>query len=456
MPPAAAEAIAAADRELVGASEPVEVTGGIELADGRHVFRALRGPLFSTDGSPRGHFGLVRDVTEEDRHQTYLGIQHQISERLVEAPPLDQLPNVILNELIEAKDVQWVAYWSKTAQPGMFRCLAIVGDGVPVEVGDEREIGGWREGFHVSWREPRGAATGPTALIPAPPDGVAMVAYRSRVPDPETIEAVFKPTMLMVSNYIERTMLAQESERTKNEFFGLISHELRTPLTSIIGYTELLEEIEAESLSPRAQKFIEVIDRNARRELRLVQDLLLLVRLEGGSFTLEREATDLAALVDQSCEIVRPQAEARSVAVSAELEPTGELWIDPQRIGQAVDNLLTNAVKFSNANSTVHVSLALRDDVAVIEVEDEGIGVPAEEVGRLFDRLFRASGAISQQIQGTGLGLTIVKSVVEAHEGSVSVESQEGVGTKFTIELPLLRPPRSRTGMDARDKEERV
>ncbi len=143
-----------------------------------------------------------------------------------------------------------------------------------------------------------------------------MVAYRSRVPDPETIEAVFKPTMLMVSNYIERTLLAQESERTKNDFFGLISHELRTPLTSIIGYTELLEEIEAESLSPRAQKFIEVIDRNARRELRLVQDLLLLVRLEGGSFTLEREATDLAALVEQSCEIVRPQAEARGVAVS--------------------------------------------------------------------------------------------------------------------------------------------
>jgi PAS domain S-box-containing protein len=456
LPREAAEVVLEADRQLEGVIEPVETTGGVELADGYHVFRALRGPLFSADGSMRGHFGLVRDVTEEHRHESYLRIQHQIAERLVTAPTLDELPDMILSELVRAKDVQWAAYWSKRSKPGHFRCVAVVGDDPPIRVGEERELGGVPEGWHVGWREPRGEAKGPTALIPAPPAGVAMVGYRSRVPDPETIEAVFKPTMLMVANYVERTLLAEETERTKNDFFGLISHELRTPLTSIIGYTELLEEIESEALSSQAKGFIDVIDRNARRELRLVQDLLLLVRLEGGGFTLERDATDLRALVEHSCQIVRPQAEAKGVRIVVDLGETGELWVDPHRIGQAVDNLLTNAIKFSDADDEIEVRIEIAGEEVVIEVADQGIGVPEHEVGRLFERLYRASSAVDRQIQGTGLGLTIVKSVVEAHGGSVSVASEENVGTKVSIRLPLVRRPGMEVGMEIPDKEERV
>ncbi len=268
-----------------------------------------------------------------------------------------------------------------------------------------------------------------------------MIAYTGEVPDPETIDRIFKPTILMLDGYVERTRLRKETERTQNEFFGMISHELRTPLTSIIGYADLLAELERDSMSERAQQFVEVISRNAHRELRLVQDLLLLVRLEAGTFSLERDVGDLRAIVEQSCEAVRPQAGRGDIGLDVSLADTGEIWGDAHRLGQAVDNLLTNAVKFSEPGDVVHVRLEADGEHASIEVEDEGIGVAEEEVDKLFDRLFRASSAVSNQIQGTGLGLTIVKSVIEAHGGKVSVRSRSGEGTCFRIELPLTRPP---------------
>jgi signal transduction histidine kinase len=141
------------------------------------------------------------------------------------------------------------------------------------------------------------------------------------------------------------------------------------------------------------------------------------------------------------------------VKIESTLDETGPLWIDPHRIGQAVDNLLTNAIKFSDAGTVVHVRLNAEGETATIEVEDEGMGVSPEELKRLFDRLFRTRSAVESQIQGTGLGLTIVKSVVEAHEGSVSVRSVEGQGTTFSIELPVQRPPKAEMSLAASGEE---
>ena len=135
------------------------------------------------------------------------------------------------------------------------------------------------------------------------------------------------------------------------------------------------------------------------------------------------------------------------------LDETGDVWADSHRIGQAVDNLLTNAVKFSESGDTVRVALEAGAEGFALEVEDEGIGVAADEVDKLFDRLFRASSAVSNQIQGTGLGLTIVKSVIEAHGGTISVRSEEGQGTCFRLELPrLTRPQAAPAGETAREK----
>jgi PAS domain S-box-containing protein len=436
-----------------GATANPAVSGRVDrvsFPDGDRVFRSVTGPVYVKETGRQGIFVMSQDITTERRRETYNRIQQRIAERLVAGPAIGQLPPIVLDELVSVHEISWGAYWHRDEE-GVFHCLTVRGENPEVAVGDRREGLEMPGPFRLSWREPRGDRGGPTALVPVGPDGVAMVAYCSPVDDTEEIARIFKPTILLLDGYVERTRLAKEAERTKNEFFGLVSHELRTPLTSIIGYAELLGETEA--LSEQAGRFVEVIERNARRELRLVQDLLLLVRLEGGSFVLEREATDLQALVEGSCDIVRPQADLAGVKIESTLDETGPLWIDPHRIGQAVDNLLTNAIKFSDAGTVVHVRLNAEGETATIEVEDEGMGVSPEELKRLFDRLFRTRSAVESQIQGTGLGLTIVKSVVEAHEGSVSVRSVEGQGTTFSIELPVQRPPKAEMSLAASGEE---
>ncbi len=414
----------------------------IRFEDGEHVFRSVTGPVKLPGRDARGIFVLSQDITSEHRRNTWMQVQHRITEGLVKRPPIEELPAMILDQICHVEDVEWGAYWHR-GRHGSYRCLAVDGEAPPFTPGELRELSDMPHGFHVRWRDPRGDRRGPTALVPVTEDGVAMVAYRGKVPDQDTIEQIFRPAMLMVAAYVERTKLAAEAERTKNDFFGLISHELRTPLTSIIGYSELLSELEGDALSEQAQKFVEVITRNAHRELRLVQDLLLLVRLDAGTFSLESEAVDLNAIVAQSCEAVRPQAERAGVELRLSLDETGEVWADSHRIGQAVDNLLTNAIKFSERGDSVRVALEARPDGFALEVEDEGIGVAADEVDKLFDRLFRATSAVSNQVQGTGLGLTIVKSVVEAHGGTISVRSEEGEGTCFRLELPRLARPQA-------------
>jgi PAS domain S-box-containing protein len=230
----------------------------------------------------------------------------------------------------------------------------------------------------------------------------------------------------------------EEAERAKDEFFGLISHELRTPLTAVIGYADMLAKAEAGNLSDRGQKMVEVISRNAERQMRLVRDLLLLAKIETGDFELQPKTLDLAELARQAVEAAQPAAEAAGLELrlraDGELRP---LTGDPDRIGQAIDNLLTNAIKFTPEGGAVTLCAATDGERALIEVEDSGTGIPLEEQGLLFDRSYRASGATENNVPGSGLGLTIVKAIAEAHGGSAAVESEPGHGSTFRLEFPL-------------------
>ena len=244
----------------------------------------------------------------------------------------------------------------------------------------------------------------------------------------------------MIARDVTEERRAQaEIERAKQEFFGSVSHELRTPLTSIIAYTELLEDFDAENLSDEGRKALEVIDRNAQRELRLVGDMLLVTRIQEGGFSLQLDDVDLALVIEDSVDAARRPAESAGVELRVEVDAENlpELTGDPQRLGQAVDNLLSNAIKFTPRGGWIAVRLHRRGDNAIIEVEDSGLGIPKEEQRRLFDRLYRASSALQHQIPGVGIGLSIVKAITEAHGGLVKVESEEGTGTKFTLEIPL-------------------
>jgi signal transduction histidine kinase/CHASE3 domain sensor protein len=229
----------------------------------------------------------------------------------------------------------------------------------------------------------------------------------------------------------------RESERLKDEFVATVSHELRTPLTSIIGYLELVLAGEAGELSPEQERFLTVADRNAARLLRLVGDLLFVAQLEAGKLGLEPEEIALAELVAESVAEKRPLAQDRGLDLALQTARVGPLWADRARIVQVLDNLLSNAVKFTQPGGRIVVRVREEERRAVIEVADTGIGIPELEREQLFQRFFRASGASDRAIPGSGLGLAITKAIVEAHGGTISVDSVEGHGSTFRVELPL-------------------
>jgi signal transduction histidine kinase len=228
-----------------------------------------------------------------------------------------------------------------------------------------------------------------------------------------------------------------ELDRLKDEFLSLVSHELRTPLTSIRGYLDLVLDEEAGELNPEQRRFLQAVERNSGRLLRLVGDLLFVAQADAGRLSLERAKVDLAELAAHCVEGAAPAASEKSVTLVLMANPVPALVGDRGRLAQVLDNLVSNALKFTPAGGTVEVRTFSEGEAVILEVEDTGIGIPAADQPRLFERFFRSSVADDQAIPGTGLGLAIVKAIVEAHAGLISIESREGKGTTFRIDLPL-------------------
>jgi signal transduction histidine kinase len=234
----------------------------------------------------------------------------------------------------------------------------------------------------------------------------------------------------------EQNERLREVDRMKDEFVSLVSHELRTPLTSIRGYVELLLD-EGDSLTTEQQKFLKVVDRNSVRLLELVGDLLLLAQIDAGRFELELDEVDLFEVVKESIEACRPIADAREVELVASIGPLPPLLGDRARLSQVLDNLVSNALKFTPSGGRVNVTLTAGAESALLEVADTGLGIAADEQPLLFKRFFRSSQATQHAIPGTGLGLTITKAIVERHNGRISLESEVDVGTTVRVEIPL-------------------
>ena len=244
---------------------------------------------------------------------------------------------------------------------------------------------------------------------------------------------------------------AERANRLKDEFVAMLSHELRTPLTPILGWTELLQRAPADAELVR--KGLVVIERNTRAQSQLVSDLLDVSRIIAGKLRLDMQPVDLASVVRAAVETLSGAAEANAVQIRLSLDGTIDRTVgDPARLQQVVWNLMTNAVKFTPARGHIDVTLRRAVSTAEIVVTDSGIGIEPEFLSNLFERFSQAESSVNRRFGGLGLGLSIVRELVQMHGGTVTAESAgEGRGASFTVRLPIIAPETPSAGHRAYD-----
>ncbi len=230
-------------------------------------------------------------------------------------------------------------------------------------------------------------------------------------------------------------------EKVRQDFVANVSHELRTPLTAIRGYTEALRDGAIEDTA-QAQQFLEVIERHTRRMDKIVADLLLLAEVESSEPSWREELFSPGEVVRAGVDSVQRQADLKRQEVRVEVRPPlPPLHGDGQKIHQVVVNLLQNAINYTPEGGRIEVEARATERGVEISVSDTGIGIPEEDLPRIFERFYRVDKGRSRELGGTGLGLSIVKHIVEAHAGHVRVQSTPGKGSRFTVFLPETEPP---------------
>ncbi|MEE8047047.1 MAG: GAF domain-containing protein [Dehalococcoidia bacterium] len=242
-------------------------------------------------------------------------------------------------------------------------------------------------------------------------------------------------------NRAESEARSRELKRLDEErsaFLSTVSHELRTPLTGVTAFADILLKNRESNLSERQLMQIRIMQRNARRLDVLIDDLLDVSKLDVGEFKLTKQSFDIKGLVDELRTAMGPVFKSKKQTLSVDFPPGQvQMFADRFRIAQVITNLLTNSSKYSHDEIEIALSISVEGDSLSITVEDRGIGMNAETLKKLFTPFFRSDDAFSQSEPGTGLGLTIVKSIVELHGGTLSVSSEEGVGTKLRVLVPI-------------------
>ena len=241
-------------------------------------------------------------------------------------------------------------------------------------------------------------------------------------------------------------VMVESANRSKDEFLAILSHELRTPLNAILGWAEILQS--GEVSKAEVKEGVEIIERNARAQARLVEDVLEVSRIICGKVRLNLSPLDLVAVVDAALTSARPTAGAKGIALSREIAGMDRLVPgDPDRLQQVVWNLLTNAIKFTPRSGQVSVSVRQLDREAEIQVRDTGIGIKEDFLPYVFDRFRQSDASTTRAHGGLGLGLSITRHLVEMHGGTVTAESDgEGRGAVFTVRLPLFAPSGAAAG----------
>lgn len=240
---------------------------------------------------------------------------------------------------------------------------------------------------------------------------------------------------------LERTLVKKQEEledtnQIKNKFIGIVAHDLRNPVISIRGFSELLLKSTAQ-LTDEQKEFLDIIHTTSRNMLAMINDLLDISRIESGQMEIVHKPGSLRELVLERIRLYEVQANQKHIRIHPNLTEIERLSFDSHRISQAIDNLISNAVKFSPTGTNVYVDLYQADSQAVFSVHDEGPGIPYEEQSLMFSEFHRLSIRPTAGETSTGLGLAITKRIMEAHGGAIEFESREGQGSIFSLLLPV-------------------
>lgn len=250
----------------------------------------------------------------------------------------------------------------------------------------------------------------------------------------------FDPETALVYGVVRDVDERKRVDQMREEFIS-VNHELRTPLTSIRGALGLLAGGMAGELPPQAKSLLDIAASNSERLVRLINDILDIEKVESGTLGFRMESMDLGSALGQALEVNAVYARYYDVALRlVRSEPGVFVLGDPDRIQQVLANLLSNAAKFSPRGGTVEVELARAGERVRVSVSDHGPGIPGEFRTRVFERFAQADASVARQERGTGLGLSISKAIVERHGGRIWFESEPGVRTTFSFDLPVLEP----------------
>ncbi|MFV0426453.1 MAG: ATP-binding protein [Beutenbergiaceae bacterium] len=249
-----------------------------------------------------------------------------------------------------------------------------------------------------------------------------------------------------ITRQIQETVLLADQNRSlaelarlKTEFVARVSHELRSPLTSVVSFADLLIDASEGTLSEEQGSHLEIIVRNSHRLLRLIDDLLLVAKLESRTLPLSLTSVDLPSVIRQVIDEIAPHALAKSIELDQAIGVGPLIQADPLRLQQVLTNLLSNAIGYTPDGGRIRICAAPNPDSShwTLQVADTGVGIPAEDLPKLFIPFFRSGTGLAQRAGGTGLGLPIVRLIVEEHGGTITAESTVGVGTVVTVHLPF-------------------
>ncbi|MGD9779660.1 PAS domain-containing sensor histidine kinase, partial [Methanomethylovorans sp.] len=245
---------------------------------------------------------------------------------------------------------------------------------------------------------------------------------------------------LAEENLLQAKIAAETSSRTKSEFLANMSHELRTPLNSIIGFSDALMEGYFGELDPKQTRYIQNISNSGKHLLNLINDILDISKVEAGKMKLFPESTNIDSLLDEMVSLVQPLAAKKEIIINVSRDPELQtMFADKAKIKQVLYNLLGNAIKFTHRGGRVIIRTNINGNMAQISVIDTGIGISPQDMNRLFRPFTQLDSSVARRYEGTGLGLALVKELIELHGGHIWVESEVGKGSNFTFEIPLKK-----------------